>query len=288
MPCLALVACDSPVTTRTCRFHPDQTTTMASPPTPPLSSTTASPVALSPISPASPPTTAPSSPSLCIPVKTKTKNRRSKKIQPNGQDLATRIPSTNQPQPSTESSDKMAPRGPPRGGRPPGPQRREADFSSVLSPSQKTELVALVNSTTKFMQDEICSFFDRVDKPLADVPSNAAANKNMNSQDPIVDAKTDSGIRDVTEAQGMQGELKKEAVAAYQKWLALINKRVSEISAVKEQPSQPSQSQGRFSNGKQPTRGPGRGGHRGGKGGVGGKLCAMPRAFFISKKAVKK
>jgi len=183
---------------------------------------------------------------------------------------------TNTPSANCDSSSSddptatMPPRNPQRpGGR--GAFRREIDLSGLLTPAQKTELVQLVNTLTDNMQQQITSIFEL---PLAPTFLGSAEAEEANVWGPPVGANNAKSIAVPTKtppepaegfttgrlprdphatgevaamivnkreneiAKKVQVELKKDVILAFKKWQTAVLKRVSDISAGREYPSQ--------------------------------------------------
>lgn len=217
----------------------------------------------------SPPKSSPSSPSLSSLRKEGDKQETLSPSQ--GQETQTNLPTTDNSEDAEQSSENMAPRGSQRGGgRSANNQRREADLSSILSVTQKNELVTLIASVMNAMQDQICKVFENQaphascrpmvssTNQVAKVP--ALVTKAIN----VIANQVQSQAPHTIEPDGAQGELKREALAAFQKWQAAITKRVSEIHAAGDQVQQASQAQMKAPNNRQPGRVPRRGVGRGG------------------------
>ncbi|OAA55955.1 hypothetical protein SPI_08162 [Niveomyces insectorum RCEF 264] len=197
--------------------------------------------------------------------------------------------------PGPEPGDKMPQRNAQRGGgnsrAASSHLRREADLRALLATvDQKNELARLVDSITDTMQSQIGQVFDQPagPSPITHVPINVANNPHATKspglhtaiaaghrieaglpgekendsrgrQSPLHGA---SGDRDGTaEPRGVQEELKKEALAVFQKWQAMVAKRVSEIATAEDPPlAQQAQKQPRPSNGRASGRPPPKGG----------------------------
>ena len=165
-----------------------------------------------------------------------------------------------------QSKENMAPRSSQRGGgRSLNSQRREADLSAILSATQKTELVLLVASTTNAMQDHVCKVFDQQAPPTGCRPMSFSSNSDTKVPAlvargcNIAAGQTLAQAPHTIEPDGAQGELKREALAAFQKWQTAITKRVSEIHVAGDQVQQAPQAQGKLPNNRQPGRASGRG-----------------------------
>lgn len=141
----------------------------------------------------------------------------------------------------------MAPRGgTQRGGRGNSNTfRRDADFSYFLTAAQKNELQALATSIMEGMLQQVCLIFEPPTKPLQ---SNVAVNIVPQNNPVTVTFKTygknDKGELEEKgeneETGGVQPELKKDAIAAFKKWQAMVAKRFTEISVVTRDPPQQS------------------------------------------------
>lgn len=217
----------------------------------------------------SPPLSSPSSPSLS-PLR-KEGDKQETLLTSQGQETQTILPATDTSENAEQPNENMAPRGSQRGGgRSANNQRREADLGSILSVTQKNELVALVASVTNVMQDQICKVFENQAPPTGCRPMVSSTNQGARVSALVTKAinvianQTHSQAPHTIEPDGAQGELKREALAAFQKWQAAITKRVSEIHAAGDQVQQASQAQAKAPNNRQPGRVPGRGLGRGG------------------------
>lgn len=182
------------------------------------------------------------------------------------QDRQSPAPAVELVQAAIESAERMAPRSSQRGGgRSTNSQCREADLSALLSAVQKNELVLLVVSITNAMQDHVCQVFDQQAPPPAGYPPKSVPNKPDSTRPAlvaegcnIVAEQPQTRTLCISEPDGTQGELKKEALAAFQKWQAAVTNRVSEIVVARDQSTRAPQVQENPSNGRQPGRVPGR------------------------------
>ncbi|EFX06474.1 vesicle transport v-SNARE protein [Grosmannia clavigera kw1407] len=164
----------------------------------------------------------------------------------------------------------MAPRGgSQRGGGRGAPvvSRREADLSEILTTPEKEELLLLVTSITDEMLQQIVLVFDSPIVPLLhSVPVNIVVKGSFNKTEPGATDKNPNNSPSKSETDGkeepdgVQAELKKEAIAALNKWQVAVTKRFTEISAARDQPPNQSQQRGKAQNGKLPQRSSGRGG----------------------------
>lgn len=137
-------------------------------------------------------------------------------------------------------------------------QRREADLSAILSAPQKRELLSLVSSITNTMQEQVCQYFGPQAPPLTSLPPNStSSNPSFNEPAAETQGNAKSAYRSQTQPHGFaqpdseHAELKKEALAAFQKWQSSLTKRVCEVSVGGEQPPLSLNQQGRVATGKQ-------------------------------------
>ena len=176
--------------------------------------------------------------------------------------------------------EKMAPRNPQRGGgRSQGGHRREADLSAVLSSLQKKELILLTASITNAMQEHIKKIFDQQTSSPSFTPSVNTVPFNTEPNTPVLIDRSSNIVQRTSSEQRENvpgsnyylGELRKEALAAFQRWHVSITKRVSEITVSAEHSVHTSQGQAKLEGknaGRAPCRGLGRPGDAGGNRGA--------------------
>lgn len=182
-----------------------------------------------------------------------------------------RIPSlaTDNSQGPVQSNETMAPRSSQRGGgRSSNNHRRDADLSTIISATQKSELVLLAASIMNTMQEHVCKVFDQQTSRPGCQPTMSPLNNTGMKQPVLVTIAcntTESHNRAyVVEPDGAQGELKKEALAAFHKWQMVLTKRISEIHTAGDQVQQATAVQAKSFSGRQSGRAPGRGAGRAG------------------------
>jgi len=171
------------------------------------------------------------------------------------------------PSPGSDSSGTMPGRNSQRGSRPITP-KREADLSSLLNAFQRTDLITLTTAITDTMRQEILRMFEvstgesgdshgaeaqkrsswhllpaTFDLKNLDLnfkenakPTARPSNLDNRRQGGNLDKKArDTLAKEEDEALNTpQAELKKEALANFDKWRSSIVKRVTDISAAKE------------------------------------------------------
>lgn len=175
-------------------------------------------------------------------------------------------------------SEIMAPRSSQRNsGKSASSHRREADLSAVLSTPQKDELMLLVASITGAMQEHVCKVFDQQDPSLgcslvsAFLISEPKKPVLTDTSGNIATRPSPEQVTKPLNSGGVQGELRKEALAAFQRWQIAITKRMSEIAVSADLPVQASQSQTKPTAGRHSGRTPGRGLGRSGRVGGGSR-----------------
>jgi len=175
--------------------------------------------------------------------------------------------------PLTGSPVTMAPRNSQRNAGRPATLRREADLSALLTPAQKTELIAVVTAIMDTMQQRVVCIFD-ASAPETASPSRHELGKHTLWRLRPIDYSQDKQMLPLKENAGSvkpetsdtmplpralvcekstldpesqdnkmdsslsQAELKKEALAALKKWQASVTKRIGDISVTRETSAQ--------------------------------------------------
>jgi hypothetical protein len=179
---------------------------------------------------------------------------------------ATAVTAADQQKYPDDTTTEMPPGGRPR----PSPVRREADLSSLLGPSDKSELTALVTKTTEGMLKQVTQLFDPVRPDPNAQPSRIAfwsklpyylkdlslndplgASLNRGSQKEnikpprskkagrakdkrdVVPSAADDSSQSETDVTPRLQELKRDALLHFKKWQTAVHRRIGDISVKK-------------------------------------------------------
>jgi hypothetical protein len=185
---------------------------------------------------------------------------------------ATAETAADQQKSSDDTTTEMPPGGRPR----PNPVRREADLSSLLSPSDKSELTALVTKTTEGMLKQVTQLFDPVrpdpnaqplriafwsklpyylkdlslNDPLSGSQNRGIPKENIKSprskkagrakdKGDAVPSAADAPSQAETDVTPRLQELKRDALLHFKKWQAAVHRRIGDISVKKGPDPQP-------------------------------------------------